>query len=162
MLSSALGEVDELSGLVDQLVNLASFPFDETPIELLDLADVTGEVVNTFRLKHPDRPLTLAVGENQPAHGKRAHLERAVANVLANADKFCDAGTTIVVSVDGNCIIVNDSGPGILEADLDRVFDKFYRSPTVQTIEGSGLGLCLLYTSPSPRDATLSRMPSSA
>ena len=101
-------------------------------------------MVNTFRLKHPDRPLTLAVGENQPAHGKRAHLERAVANVLANANKFCDAGTTIEVSVDGNCIIVNDRGPGILEADLDRVFDKFYRSPTVQTIEGSGLGLAFV------------------
>jgi len=39
---------------------------------------------------------------------------------------------------------VNDRGPGILEADLDRVFDKFYRSPTVQTIEGSGLGLAFV------------------
>jgi signal transduction histidine kinase len=39
---------------------------------------------------------------------------------------------------------VHDRGPGILEADLDRVFDKFYRSPTVQTIEGSGLGLAFV------------------
>lgn len=144
LLSTALGEVDELSGLVDELVNLASFPFDESPVELLDLSDVATEAVTAFRLKHPDRPLAIAVGDNQPAHGKRAHLERAVANVLGNAHKFSDAGTTIEVSVDRNCIVVNDRGPGILEADLDRVFDKFYRSPTVQTIEGSGLGLAFV------------------
>jgi len=144
LLSTALGEVDELSGLVDELVNLASFPFDESPIEFLDLGDVTKDVVDTFRLKHPDRPLTLAIGDNEHAQGRRAHLERAVANVLANADKFSDAATTVEVSVNGNCIIVSDRGPGILDADLDRIFDKFYRSPTVQTIQGSGLGLAFV------------------
>ena len=64
--------------------------------------------------------------------------------MLANADKFSGADTNIEVSVDRNRIIVNDRGPGILEADLERVFDKFYRSPTVQTIEGSGLGLAFV------------------
>jgi len=137
LLSTALGEIDELSGLVDELVNLASFPFDETPIDLLDLAEVTNRALTSFRLKHPDRPLAVDIGENQPAQGKRTHLERAVANVLANAHKFSSVGTTIEVSVDGNCIIVHDRGPGILK-------DKFYRSPTVQTIEGSGLGLAFV------------------
>jgi two-component system sensor histidine kinase MprB len=144
LLSTALGEVDELSSLVDELVSLASFPFDETAIELLDLGDVTAEVVTTFRTKHPDRQLALSIGENEPTPGKRTHLARAIANVLANADKFSDAGTSIEVSVDRNRIVVNDRGPGILEADLERVFDKFYRSPTVQTIEGSGLGLAFV------------------
>ncbi len=144
LLSTALGEVDELSSLVDELVSLASFPFDETAIELLDLGDVTAEVVTTFRMKHPDRPVRLTLGGNEPVQGRRTHLARAIANVLANADKFSDPGTSIEVSVDRNCIIVNDRGPGILEADLERVFDKFYRSPTVQTIEGSGLGLAFV------------------
>ena len=144
LLSTALGEVDELSRLVDELVHLASFPFDETPIELLDLAEVTSGAVEAFRLKHPDRAIALDIGDNERAEGRRAHLERAVANVLANADKFSHAGTMVEVSVDGNRIIVNDRGPGILDADLDRIFDKFYRSPTVQTIQGSGLGLAFV------------------
>ena len=64
--------------------------------------------------------------------------------MLANAVKFSATDTTVDVSVDGNRITVSDRGPGILEADLDRIFDKFYRSPTVQTIEGSGLGLAFV------------------
>jgi two-component system sensor histidine kinase MprB len=144
LLGAALGEVDELSRLVDELVNLASFPFDESPIELLDLAGLTTGTVEAFRLRHPDRPAAIHVGENEPINGKRAHLERAVANVLANAVKFSAAGTPVDVEVEGNRIIVNDRGPGILEAELDRIFDRFYRSPTVQTIEGSGLGLAFV------------------
>lgn len=144
LLGTALGEADELSRLVDELVNLASFPFDESPIELLDLGEVTTSTVEEFRLRHPDRRTALRVHDNEPIKGKRAHLERAVTNVLANAAKFSAADTAVEISVKGNRVIVNDRGPGILEADLDRVFDKFYRSPTVQTIEGSGLGLAFV------------------
>ena len=144
LLDAALGEADELSRLVDELVNLASFPFDESPTELLDLVGLTNGTVEAFRLRHPDRPTAMHIGENEPINGKRAHLERAIANVLANAVKFSAAGTPVDVEVEGNRIIVSDRGPGILEADLDRIFDKFYRSPTVQTIEGSGLGLAFV------------------
>ncbi len=144
LLGAALGEVDELSRLVDELVNLASFPFDESPTELLDLGELTNGTVQGFRLKYPDRPTTLHIGENELINGKRSHLERAVANVLANAVKFSAADTGVEVAVDGNRIIVNDRGPGILEDDLDRIFDRFYRSPTVQTIQGSGLGLAFV------------------
>lgn len=144
LLGAALGEADELSRLVDELVNLASFPFDETPTELLDLGEVTAGTVEEFRLRHPERQATLHIGNNHPINGKRAHLARAVANVLANTAKFTAADTAVEVSVDGNCVTVNDRGPGIREADLDRIFDKFYRSPTVQTIEGSGLGLAFV------------------
>lgn len=144
LLGAALGEADELSRLVDELVNLASFPFDESPIELLDLGEVTTRTVEAFRLRHPDRSIAIRVGDNQPIKARRAHLERAVANVLANAAKFSAGDSAVEVAIEDNCVIVNDRGPGILEADLDRLFDKFYRSPTVQTIEGSGLGLAFV------------------
>ena len=144
MLGTAISEVDELSRLVDELVNLASFPFDESPTELLDLGEVTTDTVEAFRPRHPDRRIDVRLGENQPIDGKSAHLQRAIANVLANAIKFSPADTAVEVLVEGNRVVVNDRGPGILEADLDRIFDKFYRSPTVQTIEGSGLGLAFV------------------
>jgi len=144
LLGAALGEVDELSRLVDELVNLASFPFDESPTELLQLGELANGTVEAFRRRHPDRSAAIHIGDNKPIHGKRAHLQRAVANVLANAVKFSASDTAIEVSVDGNRIVVGDRGPGILQADLDRIFDKFYRSATVQTIEGSGLGLAFV------------------
>ena len=158
LLGAALGEVDELSRLVDELVNLASFPFDESPTELLDLGELATTVVEDFRLRNPNRNATLRIGGNEPITGKRTHVERAVANVLANAAKFTPADTDIEICVDANRIIVNDRGPGVLEAELDRIFDKFYRSPTVQTIEGSGLGLAFVAEVVQAHDGTVHAM----
>lgn len=144
LLNTALDEVDELSRLVDELVNLAAFPFDGSPVELLNLDDVVGAAVDMFRQKRPHRIVEVDVGENQPVHGKHEHLVRAVSNVLANADKFSPEATIVDVSVATNRITVSDRGPGIPREDLERIFDKFYRSPTVQTIQGSGLGLAFV------------------
>ena len=64
-------------------------------------------------------------------------------------------------------IEIADTGSGISQADQEKIFDRFYRvENAVHTEQGTGLGLsivsCLLYTSPSPRDLSTSRMPSSA
>ena len=144
LLRTAIGEVDELSRLVDELVNLAGIPFDDNPSEILDLDQVVTDAVEAFRRKHPQRNVEVEVGPSEPIEGKEAHLGRAIANVLANADKFASDDTRIDVSVRGNQITIADRGPGIPPEDLDRIFDKFYRSSTVQTIDGSGLGLAFV------------------
>jgi len=144
LLATAVGEVEELSRLVNELVGLASFSFDETPVENLDLGDVVTTAVQAFRLKQPQRTLEVDVGHNLPVRGKHEHLVRAVANVLANANKFAPDETTIDVMVAANRITVSDRGPGIPADEVDRIFDKFYRSPSVQNIDGSGLGLAFV------------------
>lgn len=74
-------------------------------------------------------------------------LSRAVNNVVGNAIKFSRPGQAVRVSVipqDGDVLIsVEDSGPGIAEKDLPRIFEKFYRVQSVDTPgkPGSGLGL---------------------
>ena len=59
--------------------------------------------------------------------GDEATLERAVTNLLDNAVKFSPAGGTVTVTMEGDTVIVSDEGPGITEADLPHIFDRFYR-----------------------------------
>jgi two-component system sensor histidine kinase MprB len=71
-------------------------------------------------------------------------LDRAVANLLDNAAKWSPPGGEIEVSVREGEVCVRDHGPGIDEADLPFVFDRFYRAPTARGLPGSGLGLAIV------------------
>jgi signal transduction histidine kinase len=77
-------------------------------------------------------------------------LSRAVENLVSNAIKYSPDGTTVSVSARAEeeyvAIEVADHGYGIPQADLERVFEKFYRVPRVQDagVPGTGLGLALV------------------
>ena len=71
-------------------------------------------------------------------------LERAINNLVSNADKFSPAGTTITIAGEAGTVRVLDRGPGIAPADRDRIFDRFYRSDATRSMPGSGLGLSIV------------------
>jgi two-component system sensor histidine kinase MprB len=71
-------------------------------------------------------------------------LQRAIANLLSNADKFSPPGAPITVEVNNGSVAVGDSGPGIAPVDRARVFDRFYRSDDARATAGSGLGLAIV------------------
>ena len=64
--------------------------------------------------------------------------------MLDNAIKWSPPGGTVDVRLaDGN-LTVRDHGPGIADADLPHVFDRFYRAPAARSLPGSGLGLAIV------------------
>lgn len=77
-------------------------------------------------------------------------LSRAVENLISNAIKYSPPGTQVTVAASSNeeavYIEVSDQGYGISEANLPRIFEKFYRVPRVQDagVPGTGLGLTLV------------------
>ncbi|HET7714636.1 MAG TPA: sensor histidine kinase KdpD [Bauldia sp.] len=91
-----------------------------------------------------DVPLSLPVVRGDPVL-----LQQTLVNVLDNAGKYAPAGTEITVSAAkrGNAIVlaVTDQGPGIPEADRERVFDMFYRVRGEDSPNrgGTGLGLAI-------------------
>ena len=109
-----------------------------------------------FRSRALDRARRRAVGMHfdvslQPwaLLGDSSALERAVLNLLDNAVKFSPPDGVIGVTLrslgDGTAVIeVTDQGPGIAEADLPHVFERFYRSEEARTLPGSGLGLSIV------------------
>ncbi len=142
VLDDVEGEARELTALVNELVELATDRRGDEPREELVLATVVARAVERAR-RRTGHPVEV-VADDSVVIGGPAALERAVGNLLENAAKFSDAGTPISVVVDHGRVQVDDLGPGIPDADLAHVFDRFYRAVGARSHLGSGLGLAIV------------------
>ena len=74
-------------------------------------------------------------------------MHRAVVNLVDNALKWNPSDATPVhVAISRGAISVTDHGPGIPEADLPHIFERFYRASTARAVPGAGLGLAIVGT----------------
>lgn len=135
-------ELAELTALFDELIQLASEADDSAPAEDLDLAEVVDDAVERFR-RRTGRQVTTATVPT-PVRGNATQLERAVANLLGNADKFSPSGEPIDVVLADRTVVVSDRGPGIAADEQEHVFDRFFRSSGARSEPGSGLGLAIV------------------
>jgi two-component system, OmpR family, sensor histidine kinase MprB len=144
VLSSTAGQVEELSRLVSDLVDLArDGDVSEEPGEAVRLDLLVGEAVERARRLHPDRTIETEL-EPSVVTAAQGRLHQAVGNLLDNAEKWSPPGAPIEVSTRDGTVTVRDRGPGIEEADLPHVFDRFYRAPSARAKPGSGLGLAIV------------------
>src|SRR5262249_36363197 len=104
---------------------------------------VTQEAIRRTTRNHPDVPI---LSELMPTTlvGTPATLERAVANLLDNAAKWSPPGSHVSVDLRDGELTVRDRGPGIADADLPHVFERFYRATAARSMPGSGLGLAIV------------------
>ncbi|MEE9416389.1 MAG: HAMP domain-containing sensor histidine kinase [Acidimicrobiales bacterium] len=137
-------EVGELSSLVGELVDLATDTSDDVAeYSELDLFELCQEVADRFARLH-GREIVVTGNSAAPVEGDAESIERAVVNLITNAIKFSPDDTAIAIVVGEGSIEVSDEGPGIPDADLDRIFDRFYRADETRTLPGSGLGLAIV------------------
>lgn len=76
--------------------------------------------------------------------GDADRLRVAIRNLLDNAAKFGPPGGPVEIRLSNGELTVRDHGPGIDEADIPFVFDRFYRAVESRSVPGSGLGLCVV------------------
>jgi two-component system, OmpR family, sensor histidine kinase MprB len=136
-------ELDELTNLVSEMVELATDVRSEEPVAPVALGDVVNAVATRFR-RRSGTAINIDVSDAGEIDGRRAMLDRAVANLVDNALKFSPSGAAVDVTVRGTTIEVADRGPGIDPEDRARVFDRFYRATGARTLPGSGLGLSIV------------------
>jgi two-component system, OmpR family, sensor histidine kinase MprB len=142
LVAAAEAEVIDLSALVTEIVDLASDRYAELPIERVSLDDIVEVSVAKAR-RRGEAPVDLTRSPS-PVMGRPAALERAVDNLLDNAQKWNASGEPIQVEVGDGRVSVRDHGPGIPPEERELVFDRFYRSATARSEPGSGLGLSIV------------------
>ncbi len=143
LLDDVDGELKELTGLVNELVELATDSYsDQAPVPTV-LGEVADRVAERVRRR---TGRTIAVTSDESRIVGRPHaLDRAIGNLVENAVKFDASGADpIEIVVQGDRIEVSDRGPGVAEEDLTRIFDRFYRADTARPLPGSGLGLAIV------------------
>lgn len=141
--------IDRAVRLMNQLLVLArQESATDTPAERLNLQDLVQLAVEEALPQAQARNIDLGVGPNQPTWvaGHADALRILLRNLLDNALKYTpEQGRVDVAIISENgapVLTVEDSGPGIAATDLEKVFDRFYRSPEA-TAGGSGLGLAI-------------------
>ncbi|HYZ23556.1 MAG TPA: ATP-binding protein [Rhodopila sp.] len=117
----------------------------------VNLSAVVEAVADAYRPDAEDagHHLTATVQSGVIIRGDQELLTQALANLVENALRHTPAGTRIEVRLSGStasgpCIVVEDNGPGIADADLPRLTDRFYRGEHSRTTPGNGLGLTLV------------------
>ena len=150
-LNEGMERAIELSG---QLLSLAreeagdAMPQPEE-VELEQLArEAVAEVLPQAQARAID--VGLAAGGSASVRGDRQALHVLLRNLLDNAIKYSPPHGTVDIRIEagtdgGASLVVEDSGPGIADAEHDRVFDRFYRVPGTEA-PGSGLGLAIVKT----------------
>ncbi|HVV77036.1 MAG TPA: HAMP domain-containing sensor histidine kinase [Mycobacteriales bacterium] len=144
LLNGIVTQLDELTGLVADVVELARGEAPETALEDVAFDELTGHEVDRARRHWPALEFHYA---SQPVtvRGVPARLARAVANILDNAGKFSPAGSEVEVALTAAGVLtVADQGPGIPEEAVAHVFDRFYRADEARAMPGSGLGLSIV------------------
>jgi len=143
LLTDVVEQLGEMTALVAELTELARGEEQQAAHEEVRLDLVAEEAIRRTARNHPEVPIDAEL-EPSTVVGRPASLERAIANLLDNAAKWSPRGETIDVRLADGELTVRDRGPGIADADLPHVFDRFYRATSARSMPGSGLGLAIV------------------
>jgi two-component system sensor histidine kinase MprB len=143
VLVDLVSQMERLSALVADLIDLARDEEAPLAVEELRLDEIVGEAVDAMRSRYPHVRFQV---HSQPTQirGVRPRIARAVTNLLDNAAKWSPAGAPVEISVGDGEVAVRDHGPGVAKEDAPRVFDRFWRASNARHLPGSGLGLSIV------------------
>ncbi len=150
-----LRNAHRLTTMVEELLELGRMtaPNPVREHSILDLTQIAVEAAADQAATAREREIEIEVLKPAEAALVRGHpttLARIATNLIANAIKFTPIGETVRVCVGGTAtqveFSVDDSGPGITDADAPRVFERFFRSddPQKRQTPGTGLGLSIV------------------
>ena len=142
-----------LLGLINDVLDLSKIEAGQLELGLADysLQEVVHAVVTQVESLAAEKGLALRVAlpPGLPAgRGDERRLAQVLLNLVGNAIKFTEAGEVrLAARVDGDAFVVSvaDTGPGIAEADRQRIFDEFQQADSSSTRKkgGTGLGLSI-------------------
>lgn len=140
-LESELFKIEQYTGLVLNYLRLQSF-HDDLVIEAVNLEELVRSLVKKYSLFFIQANTSLDLGQlDRLVKTDKRWLGLLIEQILSNALKYCQEGT-VSIFLDGDELVIRDTGIGIAESDLERVFERgFSGFNGRRTQQSSGLGL---------------------
>lgn len=152
MAASTIEECDRLLDMINTmlLISKTESGVDKLSPEEVDIAGLIRDACELFAPVAEDKRVSLSchVPGKSLLSGDTRMIQRMLSNLVDNAVKYTPSGGKVEVSVSENekqdiVVSVQDTGVGISEADLPRIFERFYRCDQSRSQAGTGLGLSL-------------------
>jgi two-component system OmpR family sensor kinase len=148
-------EIERLDDLIGQVLKLARLNGTDAPIERepVDVDEMIEEIVHDANFEGAAKGCTISVegSAGQTVNGNRELLRSAIENVLRNAVRYSPPGAPVEVAVErsdaGLAVSIRDRGPGVPAADLERIFEPFFRVAESRDRDSGGEGIGLAITS---------------
>lgn len=149
---SALEEVNRITKLAEQLLMLARFDSKQSFPEkkLLNLSKLMEVIIVSVRRLAGQKQIRLSFMKTHDdlfMEGDESQLKTMLLNILDNAVKYTPAEGEIRVTIERDTMLakvkIQDTGIGILQKDIERIFDRFYRVEKSRSAAGYGLGLSI-------------------
>lgn len=146
-------ETDRLSILTRQLLLLTSLDQLSSPLELKQfrLDEQIKDTIRKYRWLLEEHELILSMSlEEVEITGDPNFMEKVWENLISNALKYTLDGGSVDISLtetaESTTVVIQDTGIGMDEVELSRIFDRFYRADTSRTgeVSGTGLGLAIV------------------
>ncbi len=144
-------EADTLTQLVQEMRDLSliesgQMPIRLTPVKLAPIIEATVEQLHSLA-DNKDQTITVELPEDFDVLADEVQMQRALKNILHNAIKFSPESGRIHISArqsEGEAIVmIRDSGPGIPDTDISRIFERFFQVDRARR-DGTGLGLAIV------------------
>ena len=152
MAASLAEEINHLASLVDDLqaLALADAGALDLRMEQVDFSALLSQSAEVFRNRFDSRDVSLSVesGSGVILTGDAHRLRQLVHNLLENSCRYVEQGGRVSLILESGaevCLTLQDSGPGVSDEQLGRLFDRFYRveGSRARLTGGSGLGLSI-------------------
>ena len=148
-------EIERLDDLIGQVLKLARLNGTDAPIERepVDVDEMIEEIVHDANFEGAAKGCTISVegSAGRTVNGNRELLRSAIENVLRNAVRYSPPGAPVEVAVErgdaGLAVSIRDRGPGVPAADLERIFEPFFRVAESRDRDSGGEGIGLAITS---------------
>ncbi len=142
-------ESSRLVSLIDDIMKLSSLDESGADCEKhqLSLLAVVNEVLENLQTKAEAKNIKIQVlGEDTRIYGNLSQITELVYNLCDNAIKYNKDGGALNVTLADKMLFVADTGIGIPEEDIDRIYERFFRGDKShsKSIEGTGLGLSIV------------------
>lgn len=150
VLESGLEELERLSRMANDMLFIAKAEHAGHLLRLepVPLEEESGKVFEYFEALAAERGVHLALSGAACARADRSLIRRMLVNLVSNAVRHAERGSTVEVACGARdpmaSLAVTNVGPGLTEADCERVFDRFFRVGSSRGTEGVGLGLAIV------------------